>query len=124
MDNKRENSGLYFIIGIILLSVGLFMLTQQTVVTMVWYTWMFGSFKLASGLVLIPLIVGIIILFYNPKSLLGKIMTIIGICIIVATIIMSINIVFKSTTLFNFIIMVGMIASGTGLLLRWFFKRK
>ena len=124
MDNKNQNSGLYFLIGIVLVSIGLFLLTQQTVVTMVWYTWMFGSFKLATGLILVPFIIGIIILFYNPKSILGKIITIIGICIIVVTIIMSINIVFKSTSLFNFILMIGMIASGSGLLLRWYFKRK
>lgn len=121
---RNENSGLYFLIGIVLVSVGLFLLTQQTIVTMDWYTWMFGSFKLATGLILVPFIIGIIILFYNPKSLIGKIVTIIGICIIVATIIMSIKIVFKSTSLFNFILMIGMIAAGSGLLLRWYFKKR
>lgn len=124
MENKSENSGLYFLVGIVLVSIGLFLLTQQTVVTMHWYTWMFGSFKLATGLILVPFIIGIVMLFFNPKSLLGKIFTIVGICIIVATIIMSINIVFKSTSLFNFILMIGMIAAGSGLLLRWYFKRK
>ena len=122
--DRHENSGLYFLIGIVLVSVGLFLLTQQTIVTMDWYTWMFGSFKLATGLILVPFIIGIIVLFYNPKSLIGKIVTIIGICIIVATIIMSIKIVFKSTSLFNFILMIGMIAAGSGLLLRWFFKKR
>ena len=121
---RNENSGLYFLIGIVLVSVGLFLLTQQTIVTMDWYTWMFGSFRLATGLILVPFIIGIIILFYNPKSLIGKIVTIIGICIIVATIIMSIKIVFKSTSLFNFILMIGMIAAGSGLLLRWYFKKR
>ena len=122
--DRNENSGIYFFIGIVLVSVGLFLLTQQTLVTMDWYTWMFGSFKLATGLILVPFIIGIIILFYNPKSLIGKIITIIGICIIVATIIMSIKIVFKSTSLFNFILMIGMIAAGSGLLLRWYFKKR
>lgn len=124
MENKSENSGLYFLIGIILTSIGLFMLTQNTVVTMHWYTWAFGSFKLATGLILVPFIVGIVILFFNQKSLFGKILTIIGLIIIVATIIMSINIVFKQTTLYNFIIMLIMIFGGAGLLLRWYFKRK
>lgn len=122
--DRHENSGIYFLIGIVLVSVGLFLLTQQTIVTMDWYTWMFGSFRLATGLILVPFIIGIIILFYNPKSLIGKIVTIIGICIIVATIIMSIKIVFKSTSLFNFILMIGMIAAGSGLLLRWYFKKR
>ena len=64
------------------------------------------------------------ILFYNPKSLFGKILTTIGIIIIVATIIMSVNIVFRKTTLYNFIIMLALIAAGAGFLLRWFLKRK
>lgn len=123
-NNKSTNSGLYFLIGTICLAVGLFMLTQQTIVTMSWYHWAFGSFKLASGLILVPFIIGITVMFFNPKSLIGKIVTIIGLVIIVATIIMSINIVFKQTSLYNFIIMIGLIAAGSGLLLRWFFKRK
>ena len=124
MENKSENGGLYFLIGIVLLAAGLFLLTQQTDVTMVWYTWRLGSVNIASGLILIPFIIGIIILFYNPKSLFGKILTIIGIIIIVATIIMSINIVFRRTTLYNLIIMVSLMAAGAGFLLRWYFKRK
>lgn len=124
MENKSENGGFYFLIGIILLAAGLFLLTQQTDVTMVWYTWRINSINIASGLILIPFIIGIIILFYNPKSLFGKILTIIGIIIIVATIIMSINIVFRRTTLYNLIIMLGLMAAGSGFLLRWYFKRK
>lgn len=123
-NNKSSNNGIYFLTGIICLAVGLFMLTQQTVVTMSWYHWAFGSFRLASGLILVPFIVGIIVMFFNPKSLIGKIVTIIGIVIIIATIIMSIDIAFKQTSLYNFIIMIGLIAAGAGLLLRWYFKRK
>lgn len=124
MENKSENGGLYFLIGIILLAVGLFLLTQQTDVTMVWYTWRFNNINLASGVILIPFIIGVVMLFFNPKSLPGKILTIIGLLIIVATIIMSINIVFRKTSLFTFIVMLTMIAAGLGLLLRWYFKRK
>ena len=123
-NNKSSNNGIYFLTGIICFAVGLFMLTQQTVVTMSWYHWAFGSFRLASGLILVPFIVGIIVIFFNPKSLIGKIVTIIGIVIIIATIIMSIDIAFKQTSLYNFIIMIGLIAAGAGLLLRWYCKRK
>ena len=124
MENKSDNGGLYFLIGIILLAVGLFLLTQQTDVTMVWYTWRFNNINLASGVILIPFIIGVVMLFFNPKSVFGKILTIIGLLIIVATIIMSINIVFRKTSLFTLIVMLVMIAAGLGLLLRWYFKRK
>ena len=103
-NNKSSNNGIYFLTGIICLAVGLFMLTQQTVVTMSWYHWAFGSFRLASGLILVPFIVGIIVMFFNPKSLIGKIVTIIGIVIIIATIIIEIiesRVLFKILLFFS-----------------------
>lgn len=124
MDHKSENGSFNFLVGIILLAAGLFLLTQQTDVTMVWYQWRLGSINIASGLILIPFIIGLVILFYNPKSIFGRILTIVGIIIIVATIIMSINIVFRRTTLYNLIIMLALMAAGAGFLLRWFFQRK
>ena len=67
MDHKSENGSFNFLVGIILLAAGLFLLTQQTDVTMVWYQWRLGSINIASGLILIPFIIGLVILFYNPK---------------------------------------------------------
>ena len=124
MNNKTENSGSNFIIGILLLATGLFLLTQQTSATMIWHQWRFGSVNIASGLILIPFVIGLVILFYNPKSIFGKILTVIGIIIIIATILMSIRIQFEKTSLFNLILMLSLIAAGAGFLLRWFLKRK
>ena len=121
---KKENELLEFFIGFILLGVGLYMLAQQVDVRMSWYSWHFGSFRLATGMVFIPLIFGVIWQIINNKSKLAKALTILGVVIIVATIIMSVSIVFRTTSMYNYIIILLMISVGTGLLLRVLFKDK
>ena len=100
------------------------MLAQQVDVRMAWYSWHFGSFRLATGMVFIPLIFGVIWQIINNKSKLAKALTILGGVIIVATIIMSVSIVFRTTSMYNYIIILLMISVGTGLLLRVLFKDK
>ena len=82
-----------------------------------------SKFSLSSGIIIIPLIIGIIWLFYNPKSIVAKLITILGGIFIVSSIIMSLRISFTSTTMFDYIIMIVLISSGAGLLLRGFFKK-
>jgi len=123
-ENKKENELLEFFIGFILLGVGLYMLAQQVDVRMAWYSWHFGSFRVATGMVFIPLIFGVIWQIINNKSKFAKALTILGMVIIVATIIMSVSIVFRTTSMYNYIIILLMISIGTGLLLRVLFKDK
>lgn len=122
--NKKENELLEFFIGFILLGIGLYMLMQQVDVRMSWYSWHLGSFRVATGMVFIPLIFGVIWQIINNKSKFAKALTIFGVIIIVATIIMSVSIVFRTTSMYNYIIILLMISIGTGLLLRVLFKDK
>ena len=121
---KKENELLEFFIGFILLGIGLYMLAQQVDVRMSWYSWHFGSFRVATGMVFIPLIFGVIWQIINKESKFAKALTILGVVIIVATIIMSVSIVFRTTSMYNYIIILLMISVGTGLLLRVLFKDK
>lgn len=129
-DNKNEpQNTLEFYIGILLMGAGLFFLLNKTIVSSGFSNWRFGSFggfggfNVSSGIVIVPLIIGIIWLFYNPKSIFAKLITILGGIFIVASIIMSLRISFTTTTMFDYVIMIVLIASGAGLLLRSFFKK-
>ena len=125
MENKNsKNDTLYFFLGVILLAVGLFWVSKRVIVHSSWYTWRIGNFNLSSGLVTVPLIIGIIWYFMNPKSKISKYVITLGALFIVATIIMGISINFVSTSLFEYILMFGMAAAGAGLLLRTVFKKK
>ena len=122
-ENKRKPTDtLEFYVGLVLLAAGLFFILSKTMVSSGFYAWRIGGFNVSSGLVIVPLLVGIIWLFYNPKSLFAKLLSIVGAIFIIASIIMGIHISFTSTTLFDFIIMIILMASGAGLLLRSFFN--
>ena len=126
MSKNREegNPLLELIIGISLLASGLFMLSKRVIVHTGWYTWRIGSFSLSSGTVVIPLIIGIIWYFYNPKSIISKVIMGLGAIFIVLSVIMSVSINFMATSMFDYILILGMIASGCGLLLRNFAGKK
>lgn len=102
----------------------MFILSKRVMVGSSWYVWRIGGLDISSGLVTIPLIIGIIWQFYNSKSVIPKIIMTLGTVFIVVTIIMSIRINFVTTSMFDYILMFGMIAAGSGLLIKTLFKKK
>ena len=121
---NNENELLQFFIGVILLGVGLFMLSKRVMVHGSLYSWRIGGFNLSSGTVTIPLIIGIIWYFFNSKSVIPKIVITLGVIFIVVTIIMSVRINFVATSMFDYILIFGMAAAGSGLLLKTLFKKR
>ncbi|MBQ8728045.1 MAG: hypothetical protein IJY83_06125 [Oscillospiraceae bacterium] len=127
-SRKTKNDLLMFFIGLVLLGAGLFWLFQRTSVATVGIFsggLLFGNIMIPTGVVLIPLILGIILLFFlEDKRIIGWIVTIIGLIIVILSILMSVRISFERTSLFEFICMFGFIAAGTGLLLRTLFRKR
>jgi len=89
-------------------------LNQVQVTTSYWNFGPYGGF----GLSLLPLLVGIAFLFYNGKSIIGWILTVIGAGIILAGVLMHMDIYFRQTTLFNTIVMLALLFGGLGLVAR------
>lgn len=126
-QQKSQSAGnelLQFFIGVILLGAGLFMLSRRVMVHGSWYVWRIGGFDLSSGTITIPLIIGIIWYFYNSKSIVPKIIITLSAVFIVLTIIMSVRINFVTTSMFDYLIIFGMAAAGSGLLLKTLFKKR
>ncbi len=127
-SRKTKNDLLMFFIGLILLGAGLFWLFQRTSVATVGIFsggLLFGNIMIPTGIVLLPLILGIILLFFlEDKRIIGWIVTVIGLIIVILSILMSVRISFERTSLFEFICMFGFIAAGTGLLLRTLFRKR
>ena len=127
-SHKTKNELLMFFIGLILLGAGLFWLFQRTSVATVGIFsggLLFGNIMIPTGVVLIPLIIGIILLFFlEDKRIIGWIVTVIGLIVVILSILMSVRISFERTSLFEFICMFGFIAAGTGLLLRTLFRKR
>jgi hypothetical protein len=102
-----------FFIGLAMAVAGGYLLLNQVVVTSgAWSLWGFNAF----GLALLPFIVGVGFLFFNGKSPIGWLLTFAGIVIIFAAILMNMSIYFRSTSLFNTLVMLVLLAGGIGLI--------
>ena len=104
-----------FLVGLAMAVAGAYMLTQRVVVESgAWTLWGYGTF----GLSLLPLVVGVGILFYNGKSIAGWLLTFAGVVIIFAGVLMNLQIYFQPTSLFNTVVMLVLLAGGLGLVAR------
>lgn len=118
---NEKNPLLTFFVGIALLGAGLYWLLNSVTVTSGWgvgHIQFWGIATVPSGLVIVPLIIGIFWWVMKPDSFLAKIFTVLGLVIILAAIIASVHFQFNQTSLYNYLIMIGMIVVGAGLLAR------
>ena len=123
-EPQKERDPLFFVIGAVLLAIGVFILSRKIVVTSGFFGYTLWGFHMGFGLVILPLIFGVIWMFYNPKSIWAKILSALGAIFIIVSVIMNTGIHLVSMTLYDYVIIIGMIAAGIGLLLRYYFKKK
>src|SRR5437016_5261975 len=104
-----------FLAGLAMAIAGGYLLTSQVTVTSgYWHFWGYNAF----GLSLLPLVIGIGILFFNGRSILGWLLTFAGTVIIFVGILTNLEIYFRATSLFNTIVMLVLLAGGIGLVAR------
>ena len=120
----KPNEMKEFIIGVLLLAVGLFILSLRVRVYTGWYGFSIGHFQISSGIISIPLIIGIVGYFMNPKSIIPKIIVALGSLFIVVSIILNTTFRFEQTTLFEYLLIFVLIAAGLGLVLKTMFTDK
>ncbi len=121
---KQKNELLQFFIGLLLLGGGLFWIFQSVKVSTTWGSfYRLGGFSVPNGAVIIPLLIGIVMLFLMDRKIFGWIVTAIGILVILITIIMSVRLYFVSTSLYEYVLMFGAVAVGSGLVLKALFKK-
>ncbi|MBV8516399.1 MAG: hypothetical protein JO197_03250 [Acidobacteria bacterium] len=104
-----------FLFGLGMAIAGGYLLTTQVTVTSGYWHW--GGYN-AFGLSLIPLLLGIGLLFFNGRSIAGWLLTFAGAVIILAGILTNLEIYFRPTSLFNTILMLVLLAGGIGLIAR------
>ncbi len=119
---KRRSPLAQFVIGMVMLAAGLYWFMSNVTVS-TYFGLRIGGFRFGAGLVVVPFIAGIIWLFLNVDSVGAKLLTVLGIVIILASIISNIHFVFRSTSLYVYLIMLVLIFGGAALvgqvLFRW-----
>ncbi len=121
-----RNDLLLFFIGLLMLAGGLFMIFNNLSVTSGWggSFWHIGSLSFPNGMIMLPLIAGIAMLFLMKRKIFGWIVLAVGVVIILLSVLLSTRIYWKTTSAYIFIIMFGMTAAGAGLVLRELFKKR
>jgi len=104
-----------FLIGLAMAIAGGYMLTSRVSVNTGF--WQFGGYN-AFGLTLVPFIFGVLILFFNGRSVVGWLLLFAGLVLMLAGIILNLQIYFQHTSLFELIVILVLLFGGLGLLAR------
>lgn len=122
--NKRKEFSLYFWLGLIMLAVGLFFISQNVTVTN--SLWSYGvrlmGIHINSGLIVVPLIASIVWLILKP----GKGSTaavVISLIFIIAGLIQSTRLYIRYISLFDWVIMLVFIFGGLALMAKSFLMK-
>jgi hypothetical protein len=108
-----------FLSGLAFFVLGVYLITQNTIVrTGFNLSRITGGYNPPFGLLLLPVIIGVILLFAMEKQIWGWILIIFGICTILLSLLMGLDIQFNPTSLYITILMFSTTAVGAGLMIR------
>jgi uncharacterized protein len=104
-----------FVFGLALSIAGGYLIMNHVQIGSTYWSWWGGN---TFGLTLLPLIIGIGLLFFDGRSIAGWVLAGAGALIIFVGIIVNLQIHFPQTSLFNVIVMLTLFAGGLGLIAR------
>lgn len=105
----------HFLMGFAMACTGAYLLSHQVnVATGYWNFYGTNSF----GVTLLPMMIGIGMLFFNGRSIFGWLLTVAGALFILGGILINLHIYFQPTSLFNVIVMLVLLFGGLGLVAR------
>ena len=116
----------HFLIGLAMMSGGFYMLLQSIRVTVnfglsgkLFGVSMLGqSFGVTSGMIMIPFIFGVGIMFYNSRNIIGWLLTFSSLVAMIFGVIASTQFVLRNMTAFELITILVLCMGGLGLFLR------
>jgi hypothetical protein len=105
----------HFVIGFLMACLGgYFLANQVSVVGSYWSFYGANTF----GMTLVPMLIGVGILFWNGRNLIGWLLTVAGALFILAGVIANMHIYFRPASLFNTLVMLILLVGGLGLIAR------
>lgn len=109
-----------FVLGAIMALAGGYILTNQIVVTNSFWSYRvpFLGQVSAFGVILIPFLIGVGLIFFNYRSVLGWILAGGSLLLILVGVITNLQVYFAPTSLFVTLIMLVLLVGGIGLMVR------
>jgi len=104
-----------FVLGLLMAVSGTYLLTNQVVVQTGF--WSYFGFSLA-GPLLLALLVGLGLLFFNGRSLPGWALTLLSLILMLIGVIVNLQLYFRPASLFFTVIMLTLLGGGIGLIAR------
>jgi hypothetical protein len=77
-----------------------------------------GGIQVTTGYILIPFIIGIILIFYNAKSLIGWVLTVLSLGLLIFGIIASMRFYWQGLSAFDTLVIIVLLFGGLGIFLR------
>ena len=105
----------HFLLGFAMACLGGYLLANQVMVAGSYWNFYGGN---TFGITLLPMLIGIGLLFWNGRSIFGWLLTAGGALFILAGVIANLHIYFQPTSLFNTIVMLVLLVGGLGLIAR------
>lgn len=114
MSGRKNNELVQFLIGLVMLVIGGYTFLAKINVHTSWGMLRVAGINVASGLVVVPFIVGIIMLFAMPKKFISKLVAGLGFLIIIFYVIMNLRFDFYGANAFDYLLMlIGMFGGAT-----------
>lgn len=123
LPGEADHELLQFFLGFIMLGGGIYWALNMFEVTWNW-GFRIGSWNMTTGVMLVPLLVGIFLMFLMEKKTIGGIIAALGVVIIIIAMINSISFHARSASLYVYVLMFGLIFAGAGLVAKVLFQKK
>ncbi|MBR1764366.1 MAG: hypothetical protein IJ746_03130 [Ruminococcus sp.] len=121
---ETDHELLQFVLGVLMLGGGIYWALNMFEVSWVWGGFSVGRFRImTTGVMLVPLLVGIFLMFLLEKKTIGGIVTALGVVIIIIAMINSISFHAVSASLYVYVLMFGLIFAGAGLVAKVLFRK-
>ena len=120
---EADHELLEFFLGFIMLGGGIYWAMNMFEVSWA-FAWSIGSWNMTAGVMLVPLLVGIFLLFLLDKKWIGGAISALGVAIIIIAMINSVSFHARSASMWVYVLMFGMIFAGAGLVAKVLFQKK